>query len=46
MMPVSDANTRNDSTQWIDRNPTHPVQVGGRNNWAETSMTFDEALVP
>lgn len=32
-------------TAWINLDPTHNDQVGGRNNWTQTAMTFDEALV-
>ncbi|KAK3167547.1 hypothetical protein OEA41_010674 [Lepraria neglecta] len=32
-------------TAWINLHPTHNVQVGGRNNWTQTAITFDEALV-
>ena len=34
-----------DFTEWIAQHNTHLVEVGGRNKWTETSMTFDEALV-
>ena len=32
-------------TIWIRNRPTHNVQVGGRNNWTQTDINFDEALV-
>jgi hypothetical protein len=31
-------------TAWVNRYPAHNVRVGGRNNRAETVITFDEAL--